>query len=111
MDGLGLLVIMLFFGLAGGIVGRIKGSSFFVWFLISGLVPFLGLLTAIFSRSETGELRRQCPGCGRIVKLHDALCTSCGTELEFPDVALASEADIRDRNAMLERAAARERTA
>ena len=25
-----------FFGLAGGIVGRIKGSSFLIWFLISG---------------------------------------------------------------------------
>ena len=34
MQGLGLLVILFFFGLAGGIVGRIKGSSFFIWFLI-----------------------------------------------------------------------------
>jgi hypothetical protein len=99
MDGLGLIVIMFFFGLAGGIVGRIKGSSFFVWFLISGLVPFIGLLTAIFYRWENRELRRQCPGCGRIVKLHDALCTRCGTELEFPDVAFASEAALRERPA------------
>jgi hypothetical protein len=99
MDGLGLIVIMFFFGLAGGIVGRIKGSSFFVWFLISALVPFIGLLTAIFYRWENRELRRQCPGCGRIVKLHDALCTRCGTELEFPDVALASEAALRERAA------------
>jgi hypothetical protein len=95
----GLIVILFFFGLAGGIVGRIKGSSFFVWFLISGLVPFLGLLTAICYRFENQELRRQCPGCGRIVKLHDALCTSCGTELEFPDVAIASEAAMRRRSA------------
>jgi hypothetical protein len=99
MDGLGLIVIMFFFGLAGGVVGRIKGSSFFVWFLISALVPFIGLLTAIFYRWENRELRRQCPGCGRIVKLHDALCTRCGTELEFPDVALASEASLRERAA------------
>ena len=97
MAGLGLLVIMFFFGLAGGIVGRIKGSSFFIWFLISGLIPFLGLLTAIFYRFENQELRRQCPGCGRIVKLHDALCTRCGAELEFPEVALASEAAVRER--------------
>jgi hypothetical protein len=99
MDGLGLLVIMLFFGLAGGIVGRIKGSSFFVWFLISGLIPFFGLLAAVCSRYENEELRRQCPGCGRVVKLHDALCTRCGTELEFPDVAIASEASLRRRTA------------
>jgi hypothetical protein len=97
VSGAGLIVIMLFFGLAGGIVGRIKGSSFFLWFLISGLVPFFGLLAAIFSRWENQELRRQCPGCGHVVKLHDALCTRCGTELDFPDVAIASEAALRRR--------------
>lgn len=97
MEGLGLLVIMFFFGLAGGIVGKIKGSSFFIWFLIAGLIPFLGLLTAIFYRWDTEELRRQCPGCGKVVKLHDAVCTRCGTELEFPDVAIASEASIGRR--------------
>jgi hypothetical protein len=95
----GLLVILFFFGLAGGIVARIKGGSFFVWFLISFCVPFIGLLAAIFSPYENEELRRECPGCGRIVKLHDALCTRCGTELEFPDVALASEASLRRRAA------------
>jgi hypothetical protein len=99
VEGMGLVVIMLFFGLAGGIVGRIKGSSFFTWFLISGLVPFFGLLAAVCYRYENHELRRQCPGCGRVVKLHDALCTRCGTELEFPDVAIASEAAMRQRPA------------
>jgi hypothetical protein len=97
MAGEGYVIICLFFGLAGGIVGRIKGSSFFLWFLISALVPFLGLLTALFYRWDDRELRRRCPGCGRVVKLHDALCTRCGTELEFPDVALASEAMERER--------------
>jgi hypothetical protein len=99
MDSMGLLVIMFFFGLAGGIIGRIKGSSFFLWFLIAGLIPFLGLLTAVCYRYDNHELRRQCPGCGKVVKLHDALCTSCGTELEFPDVAIASEASMRSRAA------------
>lgn len=96
-NGLGLLVILFFFGLAGGIVGKIKGSSFFIWFLISGLIPFIGLLTALCYRIDGQELRRQCPGCGKVVKLHDALCTRCGTELEFPEVAIASEAAVRDR--------------
>jgi hypothetical protein len=99
VQGLGLLVILFFFGLAGGIVGRIKGSSFVTWFLISFCVPFIGLLTALFYRFENEELRRQCPGCGRVVKLHDALCIRCGTELEFPDVALASEASLQRRTA------------
>ena len=97
MAGAGYVVICLFFGLAGGVVGRIKGSSFVLWFLISALVPFLGLLTALFYRWDNRELRRKCPGCGRVVKLHDALCTRCGTELEFPDVAVASEAMVRER--------------
>ena len=89
------VLIALGFAFAGGIVGRLKGSSFFLWFLISGLVPFFGLLAAICYRFDNQELRRQCPGCGKVVKLHDALCTRCGTELEFPDVAIASEADSR----------------
>lgn len=97
MGDMGLVVILFFFGLAGGIVGRIKGGSFVIWFLISACVPFIGLLTAIFSRWENRELRRQCPGCGRVVKLQDTLCMVCGTDLDFPDVAIASEASVRER--------------
>jgi hypothetical protein len=85
------IVIAASFALAGGIVGKIKGSSFLLWFLISGLVPFLGLLAAVAYRFERDELRRQCPNCGRVTKLYDALCTRCGTELDFPDVAIAPE--------------------
>jgi ribosomal protein S27AE len=101
-QGLGLLVILFFFGLAGGIVGKIKGSSFFIWFLVSFCIPFLGLLTALLYRWDKEELRRQCPRCGKVVKLHDAVCTRCGEELEFPDVAIASEASRRRRAAGLE---------
>jgi hypothetical protein len=96
MSNMGLVVILFFFGLAGGIVGRIKGGSFLLWFVISACVPFFGLLAAVFSRWENRELRRQCPGCGRVIKLHDAVCTKCGAELEFPSVAIASEASIRE---------------
>jgi hypothetical protein len=85
------LVLAFSFALAGGLVGKLKGSSFFIWFLISGLLPLIGLLAALLYRSEHDELRRQCPGCGKIVKLHDALCTRCGTELDFPDVAIEPE--------------------
>jgi hypothetical protein len=90
------LVIAFCFGLAGGIVGKIKGSSFIVWFLISAVVPFIGLLAAIAYRSEREELRRQCPKCGRVTKVYDALCTRCGEELEFPDEVLVSEAAERE---------------
>ncbi len=94
MQSMGLVVIMFFFGVAGGVIGRIKGSSFFIWFLVSGAIPFLGLLAAVFYRNDKTELRRQCPDCGRVLKLHDAVCMSCGSELEFPDVAIAPEAGL-----------------
>lgn len=93
------VLIATFFGLAGGIIGRIKGSSFFLWFLISGALPFVGLLAAVAYRWDHEELRRQCPTCGRVVKLHDALCTRCGTELDFPDRALAPESASRPLHA------------
>ncbi len=95
MQGMSLIVILFFFGVAGGIVGRMKGSSFFIWFLVSFCVPFIGLLTVIFYRWDDRELRRQCPSCRRTLKLHDAVCTNCGAELEFPDVALAPERAMR----------------
>ena len=85
------LVLAFSFALSGGLIGRAKGSSFTVWFLISGALPVLGLAAALLYRSERDELRRQCPGCGKIVKLHDALCTRCGTELEFPEMAIEPE--------------------
>jgi hypothetical protein len=102
------VVIAVCFGLSGGIIGRIKGSSFMLWFLISGLVPFLGLLAAIVYRFESDELRRQCPGCGRVTKIYDAICTRCGTELSFPDVVIEPErpAPAARRGAVEERPAA-----
>jgi len=80
--------IALCFGLAGGLVARIKGNGWFVcavWFLISALIPFIGLACAVLYRSDAEEPRRRCPSCGRVVQLHDALCTRCGAELEYPD--------------------------
>jgi hypothetical protein len=85
------VIIAFCFGLSGGIIGKIKGSSFLLWFLISGAVPVLGLLAAIAYRFERDELRRECPNCGRVTKIYDALCTRCGAELEFPEVAIAPE--------------------
>jgi hypothetical protein len=95
--GSGYVVICLFFGLAGAVVARIKGGSALTWFLISACVPFLGLLTAVLYRYDNRELRRQCPRCAKVVKLHDAVCMRCGEELEFPQVAIASEAAMHGR--------------
>ena len=86
------LLLCAWFGVAGAVVARIKGVSMLLGFLISGVLPVLGLLALVLYRSDRAELRRQCPGCGRIVPLHDALCTRCGTELEYPDVVIEPEA-------------------
>lgn len=94
MAGGAYVVIALSFALAGGIVGRLKGSSFWLWFAISGAIPVIGLLTAVVYRSERDELRRQCPTCGRVCKLYDALCVRCGTELDFPETAIAPESAV-----------------
>jgi hypothetical protein len=85
------VVIAVCFGLAGGFIGKIKGSSFVLWFLISGLVPVFGLLAAIFYRFERDEFRRRCPDCGRVTKIYDAICTRCGAELEFREPEIAPE--------------------
>ena len=78
------VIICLFFALGGGIIGKVKGTSFWLWFLISGLVPIGGILAALLYRNDNAVARRACPSCGKVVHIHDALCTRCGTELDFP---------------------------
>jgi hypothetical protein len=91
------LVVAIFFGLATGNIGRIKGGSFWMWFVIGTVLPLLGLIGVLLYRRDDEELRRQCPTCGRICMLHDALCIRCGTELDFPDRAIESKADALAR--------------
>jgi hypothetical protein len=93
--GLSLIVILMCFGLAGGIVARLKGNSFWMWFVVSFCVPFVGLLAAVLFRSDREQLRRQCPRCHRVVMLEDAVCMHCGTELDFPKVAISPAAVVR----------------
>jgi uncharacterized paraquat-inducible protein A len=79
------LVIAFSFGLATGIIGRSKGSSFWVWLVIGAAVPLLGLIAVIFYRTEKNEPERQCPSCGKAVKLYVQVCPRCGTDLYLPD--------------------------
>jgi hypothetical protein len=83
--GAGLVVLMFFFGLATGIVGKIKGSSFVIWFLIGFFLPIFGLIAALLYRFERYEPRRRCPRCGRVRALTDQVCTDCGEELYLPE--------------------------
>ena len=77
--------IAFFCGLSAAVIGTLKGSSFFLWFLVGLVLPLLGTIAAIFYRSERNEARRQCPECGNVVPLHDQVCMRCGRDLEWPE--------------------------
>ena len=78
------LVILFFFGLSAGVVGKIKGSSFLLWFLIGFALPVFGTLAAVFYRWEREEPLRECEECGNVMPLHVQVCTRCGRDLDFP---------------------------
>ena len=79
------VVIALLFGIATGIIGRGKGSSFFIWFLVGTVLPLIGLIAVILYRSEKTEPERQCPRCGKVLKLYVQVCPVCGEDLYLPD--------------------------
>ena len=89
------LLLCLWFGIAGAVVARIKGTSMFLWFVISAVLPVIGLLALVLCRNERDEPLRECPGCGKVVKAYDAKCMRCGAELEYPDSVLSPEATAR----------------
>jgi endogenous inhibitor of DNA gyrase (YacG/DUF329 family) len=82
------LVIMFFCGLSAGTIGKIKGSSFLIWFLIGSALPLLGTIAALVYRWERQELHRKCEECGAIVPIHDQVCMRCGRDLDWPEEAL-----------------------
>jgi hypothetical protein len=80
-----LIVIAFFFGLATAIVAKIKGSSFFVWFIVGFCLPGIGLVAALLYRWERYEPRRRCPRCGSLRLLADQVCAVCGEDLTWPE--------------------------
>jgi hypothetical protein len=92
------VAVAICFGLATGIVARIKGSSFVVWFLIGTCVPIVGLIAALLYRWESAEPRRRCPRCGAVRPISDQVCTSCGEDMAWPepDEILPSRAATRE---------------
>jgi hypothetical protein len=89
VTGLSFIVILFFFGLATGIVGAIKGSSLWLWFLIGFCLPGIGLVGALLYRWERDEPRRRCPRCDAVLKISDQVCMTCGEDLGLPDQVLA----------------------
>lgn len=77
------IVICVFFGLSAGVIARIKGSSFLIWFMIGAVLPFFGTLAALLWRNERDVARGRCPDCGNVVPVHDQVCARCGADLDF----------------------------
>ena len=84
-----LVVVMVFCGLSAGIIGKIKGSSFVIWFLVGGALPIIGTIAALLYRWERDELRRECEECGSVVALSDQVCMRCGRDLDWPEEVFA----------------------
>jgi hypothetical protein len=77
-------IIAVFCGLSAGVIGRLKGSSFLIWFAVGLVLPILGTIAALLYRHEGAVPRRACPTCGKLVAVHDQVCTRCGTDLDWP---------------------------
>jgi uncharacterized paraquat-inducible protein A len=87
--------IALSFGLATGFIGRGKGSSFWIWFLIGTVVPPFGLIAVILYRVDKDEPERQCPSCHKPLKLYVQVCPRCGTDLYLPDPQAVRHPGVR----------------
>ena len=87
MAGGAYVAIAIMCAFATGIVGRSKGSSFFIWFIVGGVLPILGLIAAFAYRGEDVEPERSCPRCKKTLKLHVQVCSRCGLDLELPPVS------------------------
>jgi hypothetical protein len=82
------VVLMFFCGLSAGVIGKIKGSSFFIWFLIGAVLPLLGTIAALLYRFERNEPRRECDECGQILPLTSQVCRRCGADQSLPERVL-----------------------
>jgi uncharacterized paraquat-inducible protein A len=85
MDGFIYVFLAVLFGIATGVIGRAKGGSFLLWFMIGAVIPLFGLIAVILHRHEDNEPERDCPTCGNVIKLYVQVCPRCGTDLYMPD--------------------------
>ena len=88
-------MLAFFCGLSAGVIGRLKGSSFWIWLLVGMLLPPLGLIAVILYRRDKDEPERQCPNCRKAVKLYVQVCPRCGLDLYLPDPAEVRHPGVR----------------
>lgn len=79
------VALAIAFGLSAGVIGKIKGSSFWIWFAVGLVLPIIGTIAALLWRWEGRVPRRECQVCGNLVPLHDQVCMRCGHDLDFPE--------------------------
>jgi uncharacterized paraquat-inducible protein A len=89
------LFIAFSFGIATAIIGRAKGSSFWIWLLVGTMLPLFGLIAVVLYRREKDEPERQCPNCHKWVKLYVQVCPRCGMDLYLPDPAEVRHPGVR----------------
>lgn len=82
-------VVPLVFGILTGLVGKYKGSSFVIWFIVGALLPVIGLIAAAWSRTERYDPRRECPNCNAVVGIAVQVCPRCGEDLDYPEELIA----------------------
>ena len=83
-----IFLIPIFFGFVTGAVGKRKGSSFIIWFIIGFILPIIGLVAAIMFRSDRMDPRRECPNCHAIIGIAVQVCPRCGEDLDYPEELL-----------------------
>ena len=52
------IFIALAFGVATAAIGRLKGGSLLIWFLVGAALPGIGILAVLLMRDERREPRR-----------------------------------------------------
>jgi len=82
MDIQTLLIYLFFAALLGVITGAVaqhKGESFFGWWLFGTLLFIIALPMVLIMPRNERELakRKNCPYCGKVVKLSDVSCPGC----------------------------------
>ncbi len=99
MRALDFVFILFFFGLSAGVVAKLRGNGFWIWFVIGFAMPMFGTLAALFARSDRNEPRRRCDRCAEVIPVHNQVCPACGTDLPYPREILPSPAKERERRA------------
>lgn len=84
-----LLASALILGIITAIVGKAKGSSFWIWLLVGTIVPGIGLAAVILMRNPKHEPRRECSNCHAVLPITAQVCMRCGEDLDYPDELIA----------------------